>query len=257
MKIRVRMIFYGVLVSVCLGLAFCVFHAHRAGKGILYFADIGTYNVPDAGIEVNRDSSVGQSFVSNFDNLMMISVYVPPQKQPVSGRLYFHLGQKGDTPDPVTASWTYDQIRPQEKSFYVVHPARASASDGFHFHISFPVIKEARNKEFYFYFTSPDALKGEGIKLGFWDIKGDYNALKNGRAYINAIPVDGYMAFRTFNTFIYGRREIFSGIKARLAEDINFIRFWSYAAILAALALAGTYIGKSAGIKGRNKRKVI
>lgn len=192
------------------------------------FLDIGTYAVPPIFIEVNSSNICGQSFVSNFDNLFMMSIFIPRQNLDSNKELLFHLkNKKDDNKDLVTLKWKYNQIHFKENNFYLVPPDRESTDRGFHFHFQFSPIKDSKNKQFYFYFESPDAKPAEGIKLGLWDNRNYYEALTKGNLFINHQPVKGFLAFRTYNTWDRNPSILRGEIKTRLFKDKPFIIFYS------------------------------
>lgn len=200
---------------------------NKVPNNIFCFLDIGTYHIPPQSIEINSSNTCGQSFVSNFDNLFMMSIFIPKQSLNGNGELYFHLKKnKNDVKDLVTLKWKFNQIHFMEKNFYVVPPDRESGEDGFHFHFKFPSIKNSKNEEFYFYFESPDTNDGEGIKLGVWDNRNYYEALTKGTMFINHKPVKGFLAFRTYNTWIGSLPLLINEIKARLLNDKPFFIFY-------------------------------
>lgn len=206
---------------------FSVLIKDKIPKNIFSFLDIGTYRIPPASVEVNSSNIYGQSFVSNFDNLFVVSIFIPKQDLKREGQLYFHLkNDKDDPKDLVTLKWKFDQIHFLENNFYVVPPDRESTEEGFHFHFQFPPIKHSKAEEFYFYFESPDAKEGEGIKLGIWDNRQYYEALTKGTLFINHRPIKGFLAFRTYDTWAGNTSVLINEIKARLLKDRPFLVFY-------------------------------
>ncbi|MDP1853061.1 MAG: hypothetical protein Q8L26_02485 [Candidatus Omnitrophota bacterium] len=194
----------------------------------LYFSDIGSYNIPPDAIEVNVNNSYGQSFMPNFDNLFMVSIFIKKQELDNSKELFFHLKKnKSDKDDLVRIGWRYDQIRYNENSFYLAHPQPDPKKEGFHFYFQFPPISDSKGKEFYFYFDSPQAEAGGGIKIGAWDKRQDYPALVGGSRYLNHAPEKGFIAFMTYHTWRGGPKDLFRQIAARISKDAVFMNFYA------------------------------
>lgn len=216
----------GIFLIICL-IVFIALIKDKVPKNIFCFLDIGTYRTPPATIEINSSNICGQSFVSNFDNLFMISVFIPRQELDRDGELLFHLKKdKKDNKDLVTLKWRLNQIRFLENDFYVVPPDRESSEEGFHFHFKFPPISGSKNEEFYLYFESPDARPGKGIKLGVWNDRQYYEGLTKGKMFINDKPVKGFLAFRTYNTWSKSVKDVFNEICSRLSKDVPFSFFY-------------------------------
>lgn len=196
-------------------------------NNIFCFLDIGTYHIPPSFIEVNSTCTYGQSFVSNFNNLFMLSIFIPRQNLNSDRELYFHLKRnRNDEDDLVTLKWKFKDIRFRKNNFYIIPPDRETTDKGFHFHFQFPPISNAKNKEFYFYFASADAKAGEGIKLGLWDDIDYYEGLRKGEAFRNSQPLKGFLAFRTYNTWSQDKGSLINEIKTNLFQDKPFFIFY-------------------------------
>jgi hypothetical protein len=217
----------------------------RLPENIFYFEDIGTYSAPPNSVEVNSSNSFGQSFVPNFDNLFMMSIFISEQNLTEDDELLFHLkNNKDDDRDLVTLKWKSSQIRPIENSFYLVHPPQRPDDKGFHFHFHFPSISSSKGREFYFYFESPNAEAGKGIKLGVWDNRRYYNALTKGKMHKNHQPISGFLAFRTYNTYKGSLRDVLEVIRERFKRDISFAK--AYTCLILAI-FAGIIILEATG----------
>lgn len=196
-------------------------------NNIFCFLDIGTYHIPPSFIEVNSTCTYGQSFVSNFDNLFLLSIFIPRQNLNSDRELFFHLKEnKDDRKDLLTLKWKFKDIRFRKNDFYAIPPDREITDKGFHFHFQFPPISNAKNKEFYFYFASPDSKPGEGIKLGLWDSIDYYEGLRKGEAFRNSQPLKGFLAFRTYNTWSQDKGRLINKIKTNLLRDKPFLIFY-------------------------------
>lgn len=220
-----------VLFAIAALLAFTALIKDRMPDNIFSFMDVGTHRIPPSLIEVNRQNSYGQSFVSNFNGLFMVSVFIPRQDMDKDGELVFHLRANDvNAPDLVRLSWKFRQIRFQDKSFYIIPPDRESTEEGFHFHFTFPPIWDSAGKEFYLYFESLNTASGNGIKLGVWDNSDYYEALTKGSMFHNGMPVRGFLAFRTYNTWQGNLSDVFQTAFLRLRQDLSFLYF--YAALI-------------------------
>lgn len=230
-------------VLLCAGIAcFAVLYNDRIPHNIFSFLDIGTYQVPPEAVEINSSSVCGQIFTPNFNNLFMLSFFVPAQNLNRNKKIIFHLTPALDQDkDIVTSTWNYDELAFKKNNFYIVPPDRESGEKGFHFHVQFAPIEESKNKKFYFYLESPGAQEGEGLKVGIWKTH-YYEALTDGSLVLNHINADGYMAFRTYNTIRWNFHALIRTITARLADDKPFLFF--YAGALCALLLSMTVIIK-------------
>lgn len=225
-KVKVILSF-GVFLIIC-AVAFVAIIKDRIPNNIFCFLDIGTYQIPPKYVEVNSSNAYGQSFVSNFDDLFMMSIFIPKQNAQEDAELYFHLKRnKDDDKDLVMLKWKFNQIHFLKNNFYIIPPDRETSEKGFHFHFQFPPIKDSKNKEFYFYFESPGTRQSEGIKLGLWDNRQYYEALTKGTLYKNNKPINGFLAFRTYNTWVGNPLILADEIRVRLLKDAPFLIFYS------------------------------
>ncbi len=217
-------------------------------ENIFSFVDIGTYAIPPESVEVNSANIYGQSFISNFNDLFMMSVFIPAQNLDSDKELYFHLkNNKNDKKDLIALKWKFSEIHFAENNFHVIPPDRELTDRGFHFHFQFPAIKDSRHKEFYFYFESPNTKPGKGIKLGAWLDRKYYEALTKGTMFINHRPHKGYLAFRTYNTSGGSLKDIFNEICLRFFSDRPFMIFYSCLIFVTFFGLLA--IGLIGGIK--------
>lgn len=215
-----------IVLLICSAL-FLLSIRERIPPNIFCFLDIGTYRIPPNYVEVNSSNTYGQSFISNFDNLFMFSIFIPRQNFNSDGELYFHLKSNRNAEDDlVTLKWKFKDIRFRKNDFYIIPPDRETTDKGFHFHFQFPPISNAKNKEFYLYFASPDSKAGEGIKLGLWDDIDYYEGLRRGEAFRNSEPLKGFLAFRTYNTWSQDKGSLINKIKTNLFQDKPFFIFY-------------------------------
>jgi hypothetical protein len=192
---------------------------------IFCFLDIGTHHPPGDFIEINGSTAVGQTFVPSFSDLFKVSVFVLKNEADPDSELIFHLRRKDSEADLVTKKFRISEIEPRRNDFYQI-PPDPEHKGGFHYHIQFPVIRDSKDKEFYFYLEAPGVRSGKGIKLGIWKVK-YYEALRSGSMYINQKPSDYFIAFRTFNTWIGTPGSLLNDIKERLSKDKPFAIFYA------------------------------
>ena len=196
-------------------------------KNIFSFQDIGTYRIPPQSVEVNEETTYGQSIVSNFNNLFMMTIFIPTQNLNKDRTLYFHLKRnKEDSADLIKLKWKFNQISPKKNNFYLIPSEAEITKKGFHFCFQFPVIKNTKYQSLYFYFEAPDAKKGDGLKIGYWDKwynQNYYEALTAGASHKNHAPMPGFLAFRTFHTVTARGTTLINEIKSRLLKDKAFL----------------------------------
>jgi hypothetical protein len=219
-----RIVLITIILSIIAGVIFAKLILPKVPENIFCFRDLGTHHIPSNFVEVNKSNIVGQTFMPNFDNLFKISVFLSKKDANPDGTLLFHLKKQGEREDIIVRSWKVSQIKPDRKNFYQI-PPDIKTPKGFHFHIQFEPIEDSKDKVYYFYFESPQAEPGNGIKLGIWKTK-YYEAMKVGARFINHQPVDYFLAFRTFNTWQGDLGGVFEEIRQRLKKDIPFIRVY-------------------------------
>ncbi|MBI2027235.1 MAG: hypothetical protein HYS98_05480 [Deltaproteobacteria bacterium] len=220
----------------------------KVPDNIYSFIDIGTFHVPPQKIEVHQSSNFGQSFVPNFENLFMMSVFIPSQNLNKDQTLIFHLrckpseDQVASDQDLVTKVWKFREISIKKNNFYTVPTDKENMPQGFHFHFEFPVISDVKNQELYFYFESPDSKPGEGIQIGYWYPRQYYESLTFGAAYSNHQPIEGYLAFRTYHTWKGNFKTLVISVKNRLLTDRVFLIFYGILCVVIFLLLAAVWL---------------
>lgn len=212
-----------VILVIGIGI-FSMYIYKKIPNNIFCFLDIGTHHPPGDFMEINGSTVLGQLFISNFSNLFKISIFIAKKDADPNAELIFHLRYKGSQSDLVTKKFHISEIKPQHNDFYQI-PPDPEFKDRFHYHIRFPVIRDSKDKEFYFYLESPGVKSGKGIKVGIWKTK-YYEALRNGSMYINHKPADYFIAFRTFNTWLGTPQSLLNDIKERLSKDKSFVVFY-------------------------------
>jgi len=211
-----------------LGIIFLVFFitiCPYIPKNIYCFLDIGTYRAPSYFIEVNSLQTYGQTFVSNFNNLFKISIFVPPKN--LNSDVFFYLKETPKDKDSLfNLKLSPKDFHPPHYDFYAV-PADAEVHpSGFHVHIPFPLIENSKGKIFYFYLECPSCPVGKGLKIGIWK-KPYYEALTKGTAFLNHQEIKGFLAFRTFNTWTSPYSILWKEIQDRLLQDTTFLFMYS------------------------------
>lgn len=218
----------------------------RAVWGIFCYPDIGTYKAPQDSLEVNSGTILGEEFISNFNNLFMITVFIPTQDLNSDEVLIFSLkGEGPDKRDRVSITKKFSQIRYKENDFYLVPPDRESTGKGFHYAFFFPPIKESKGKKFYFSLAAPGATAGKGLKVGVWDKEVYYEGLKQGSLFINHKPSLGHLAFRAYNSWQGNPAVLMKEITARLKSDMRFFLFYSATLSIVLASAIALSIGKN------------
>lgn len=236
---RVKFLF--LLIIIGGGLVFIGYLHKKTPDTLFCFLDIGTHHNPPEMIEVHASQTIGQSFVSHFDHLYRMSVFIPNQNLNRNQTLYFHLKNKQspDTRDLVTLTWKFHEIHPPKNDFYAVPIDAEIVKEGFHFSFQFPPIHDSKNKEYYVTFEAPNTPPKEGIQIGVWTKwhhSKYYEALTQGTLYKNHLSIEGALAFRTFHTFQGSLSQVVSDIKMLLLKDRAFLII--YVAVLALTILA-------------------
>ena len=186
------------------------------------FLDIGTHHIPPHFLEVNRDNQVEQSFMSNFNGLFRLTLFIPYQQ--MTSKLNIVLKDENNQA-LFTRSLSSDQITPPSHDFYAVPMDAEITPVGFHFPIIFSPIIDSKGKQFVLTLFS-NAPPDKGVRIGYWPSWGHshyYEALTNGSLHINHHDSEGYLAFRTFHTLVSSGTAILQEIKMRLLQDKSFL----------------------------------
>lgn len=187
------------------------------------FIDIGTHQVPPAGVEVHQHQVVEQHFLSHYDELTGISIFIPTQdlkNQQIVLSMKSDKGQILRSFGPAAPRMT------PEVAFYVIPPDVEKTSNGFHFQWRFDPIQQAKNQAFILRVASPHAPQSKGLTVGYWpegNHRGFYEALESGSLYKNRTLQSGTLAFRTYHTYQSGSGATLNEIKMRLLKDEAFI----------------------------------
>jgi hypothetical protein len=126
--------------------------------------------------EIRGTNQPGQRFIAGADNLARIQVLGSTYGQQAQGRLIFHLKT-----DPAAAE---DLARVELDASRLV--------DNEFWTITFPPIRQSRDRAFYFYFESPDAPKNKGATV--WYSLGD--PYPEGTRMAGGNPTGGDLVFR-------------------------------------------------------------
>jgi hypothetical protein len=167
-------------------------------------------------LEIKGDLAIGQTFLAPVDGLQRIDVVLRTYGRRNTHDVTFYLKQSLDSPEVIYQE-TFDASEIRNNSWRT---------------FEFPPIPDSAGRTFFFYFASPDSVKGDAITVG--GALGDlYNG---GNAYLGPVPADADMAFRTY----YGLSpsEKLAILGERLVENKpsvwSDIRFY--------LLLAGLYV---------------
>jgi hypothetical protein len=133
--------------------------------------------VSDA-LEIKGDLAIGQTFLAPVDGLQRIDVVLRTYGRRNTHDVTFYLKQSLDSPEVIYQE-TFDASEIRNNSWRT---------------FEFPPIPDSAGRTFFFYFASPDSVKGDAITVG--GALGDlYNG---GNAYLGPVPADADMAFRTY-----------------------------------------------------------
>jgi hypothetical protein len=167
-------------------------------------------------LEIKGDLAIGQTFLAPVDGLQRIDVVLRTYGRRNTHEVTFYLKQSLDSPEVIYQE-TFDASEIRNNSWRT---------------FEFPPIPDSAGRTFFFYFASPDSVKGDAITVG--GALGDlYNG---GNAYLGPVPADADMAFRTYYGLSPGEKLAILG--ERLVENKpsvwSDIRFY--------LLLAGLYV---------------
>lgn len=197
----------------------------KVPNNLFCFRDIGTHHVPPYMIGLKK-GAIGQTFVSNFDNLFRIAIFLSNRNVNRKAILRFRLRETAGEQDIVTKEWNISNIKPVHNSFYKI-PPDINVDKGFHYHIQFTPIKDSRDKSFYFYFETQGLIEGESINFGIWKRK-YYEAMSEGSLFVNGKPKDDFLAFRSYNTWTGNMNDVFREVRRRLLLDKVFFFFYVF-----------------------------
>ena len=129
-------------------------------------------------LEIKGDLAIGQTFLAPVDGLQRIDVVLRTYGRRNTHDVTFYLKQSLDSPEVIYQE-TFDASEIRNNSWRT---------------FEFPPIPDSAGRTFFFYFASPDSVKGDAITVG-----GGLGDLYNGgNAYLGPVPADADMAFRTY-----------------------------------------------------------
>jgi hypothetical protein len=129
-------------------------------------------------LEIKGDLAIGQTFLAPVDGLQRIDVALRTYGRRNTHDVTFYLKQSLDSPEVIYQE-TFDASEIRNNSWRT---------------FEFPPIPDSAGRTFFFYFASPDSVKGDAITVG-----GGLGDLYNGgNAYLGPVPADADMAFRTY-----------------------------------------------------------
>jgi hypothetical protein len=129
--------------------------------------------------EITGETQPGQTFISQTDNVAGIQVLAAKYGRETLSPLVFHLK------DYPTATTDLATVRLDPSKF----------ADNSWWNITFPPIKQASKRQFYFYFDAPDATPETAATI--WYSQGD--AYQEGTRMDGGVPIEGDLAFRTLS----------------------------------------------------------
>ena len=155
--------------------------------------------------EITRSNSYGQTFVSNHNNLSAISILMATYGRRNMYTTIFHLKESTDSStDIVSIAFNNSDVTDNAwRTFY------------------FSPITNSANRTFYFYFSSTDATSGNAITS--WSSSRD--VYSHGQIFLNGIPVEGDLTFRTFYSSAESRRFslVYNGLDADIWRNNDFV----------------------------------
>ena len=130
-------------------------------------------------VEIDKSTTIAQSFISPQNNLAAIRVMFSNSKKPQSGEILFSL-KEGRNQDKILRQVTFPlkHIKDNARYFFI-----------------FPPIKDSMNKEYSCCFSSPSQSAEHGISL--WYESG--NAYPEGTMMLNTAPVPGDIYFTAYH----------------------------------------------------------
>lgn len=197
----------GLIVVLLQGLGRMGFEGQLSNDYYLATSDI---------LEIKGDATIGQTFLAPIDGLQRIDVALRTYGRKNTHDVTFYLKPSLDSPEVIYQE-TFNASEIRDKSWRT---------------FEFPPIQDSEGQTYFFYFASPDSVKGDAITVG--------GALRDlysrGSAYLGPVPADADVAFRTY----YGLslRQKLGILGQRLVESKpsvwGEVRFY--------LVLAGLYV---------------
>jgi hypothetical protein len=128
--------------------------------------------------EMSSAVTIGQTFISQKNNLSAIRVMFSSPQKLKDGEIIFSLMEGRDT----------------RKMLYQIDLPLKEIDDWTRYFFIFPPIKDSMGKEYTFYFDSPSLRAGNGISL-WHDARDVYTS---GKMLVNSKPTDGDLYFTTY-----------------------------------------------------------
>lgn len=151
--------------------------------------------VSDA-LEIKGDMTIGQTFQAPKNGLHRIEVVLRTYNRRNTHNVTFYLKEWPDS--GVIYQETFNAAEVKNNRWRT---------------FEFPPIPDSAGKTYFFYFASPDSVKGDAITVGGGE--GDYYT--GGQVYAGPVPANADLAFRTY--YNLSAREKLSILGRRLVED--------------------------------------
>jgi len=127
--------------------------------------------------EIYGEKKIGQTFEAKHNNLSAIELLLATYNRKNTGEFIFHLKKEPSS----------------QEDLYSYRKDISKVRDNKYFRFSFPRIKEAEGKKFYFYLEAPQSRPGNAITI--WANSEDL--YREGGKIVNGTPSEGDLVFKT------------------------------------------------------------
>ena len=156
--------------------------------------------------ELTDGTSFGQTFLVRHNNLYRLDLYTATYARQNTHPVIFHLKEGPDD--------RQDLIR--------IELAASQISNSGPTVITFPPLRDAAYKTFYFYIESPGSSPGDAITV----YREEKDVYPDGTMYVNGQPTGGDMAFIAYTQETFGLKEIWADFYSRASQDSPFFTFY-------------------------------
>jgi len=188
------------------------------------FSDLGTFATPDKFSQpILPGHSAGQTFISDFDGLTKIGIFIDREDMACKGKLVFHLKSSiSSKTDIVTAEINVSDIYDNWKEFRF--PPKSDKKSCLYF-FQFEPIPDSGGKHFYFYLEYQSEDKGRGVRFGITENKYD-QGYSGGSSYIDGKEQEWHLLFQTYCAWTGTGKDAFRVILKRISMDRQFFTFY-------------------------------